>query len=39
MKTNPWLDHVKRTKIKNPDLTLKEVLQLASSTYTKKKNK
>ena len=33
---NPWLDHVKTYRRDNPDLSFKEVLSQAKSTYTKK---
>lgn len=34
---NPWMAHVKKVKAKYPKLSYKEVLVLASSTYTKGK--
>lgn len=34
-KTNPWLEHVKAIKIKNPDLQLKDVLKEAKKSYVK----
>lgn len=35
MKTNKWLDHVKKTKKANPKLALKEVLKKASKSFKK----
>jgi len=35
-KTSAWIDHVKSTKAKNKDKSLKEVLKLASKSYKKK---
>lgn len=32
---NPWIDHVKKTKKDNPDLSLKEVITKAKKTYKK----
>jgi len=31
-----WLEHVKETKKKNPDKQFKDILKLASKTWTKK---
>jgi hypothetical protein len=36
MSVNPWLTHVKTVKTKNPNLSYKEVLVKAKSSYTKK---
>lgn len=36
-KTNSWIEHVKETKKKNPDLKFKDVLKEASKTFKKKK--
>jgi len=33
--TNPWIQHVKDVKKKNPALSLKDVLKLASKSYKK----
>lgn len=35
-KENPWLEYVKEIKIKNPNMSYKEVLQLAKESYVKK---
>lgn len=32
-KANAWLDHVKKIKLKNPDMKYKEVLVIAKDTY------
>ena len=34
---NPWIEHVKATKKKNPKRSFKEILKEAKKTYTKKK--
>lgn len=34
-----WLEHVKKTMKANPSKKLKEVLQIASKTYTKQPKK
>lgn len=34
-KTNPWIEHVKKTKKKNPDMKFKDVLKEASKTWKK----
>ena len=33
---NPWLTHVKAFRSSHPDLSYKECLQQAATTYTKK---
>jgi hypothetical protein len=33
---NPWLEHVKQVRAKNPGKPLKEVMAAAKSTYKKK---
>jgi hypothetical protein len=33
---NPWLEHVKKVRAKNKNLTYKEVLQKAKTSYKKK---
>ena len=33
---NPWLEHVKKVRAKNKNLTYKQVLQKAKTTYKKK---
>lgn len=35
MSTNPWLQHVKAFKAENPEMSHKEALQNAKTTYTK----
>ena len=35
-KINPWLEHVKDVKKKNPDKSFKEVLKEASKSFKKK---
>tara|TARA_R100001530_G_scaffold122253_1_gene89826 strand:- start:260 stop:373 length:114 start_codon:yes stop_codon:yes gene_type:complete len=35
-KKNPWLDHVKDTKKKNPKMAFKDVLKKASKSWKKK---
>ncbi len=37
--TNRWQEHLEQTKIKNPNLSLKDCMQKASSTYNKKDSK
>jgi hypothetical protein len=32
---NPWLEHVKAMREKNPDIKYKELLQLAKESYVK----
>ena len=34
-KTNPWLDHVKKTRTANPKLGFKDALKKAKTTYKK----
>ena len=36
---NPWMEHVKKTKAENPDLSFKEVLVKAGKTYKSKGEK
>lgn len=33
---NPWLEHVKKVRAKNKNLSYKEVLQKAKTSYKKK---
>ncbi len=34
-KSNPWLDHIKKVKSNNKNLSFKEVLKLAAKNYKK----
>ena len=36
---NPWLEHVKKTKAENPQLSFKEVLIKAGKSYKSKAEK
>ena len=36
---NPWMEHVKKTKAENPELSFKEVLVKAGKTYKSKGEK
>jgi hypothetical protein len=33
--TNPWIMHVKKIKAKNPEKSLKEIINMAKKTYKK----
>ncbi len=34
---NAWIEHIKATKKKHPNLPLKEIIKLAKKSYKKKK--